>query len=271
MEQLEQESAVKHLVRLGMARYQAKMYASLCRLGPAAAAEAARAAGVPRTKAYQVLDELVRKGAVEFLKGSPTVYRAVAPQVLVRQLREGYSEAATKVVRLMRYERARTDASSQADAAWIVKGWGAIRRKLAETLGEARKSILMVEAYPSLLSKATRASLKACRDRGVTVRAVSIVDPRQDAERDLDFVEYRRLRPTGAPADDRIAQMFEFIRSMQSGSYTVAIVDDVRSFIVLPDRDHGEESLGISLRIPGVPALQRILAEGVLSSQTSPM
>lgn len=65
--------------------------------------------------------------------------------------------------------------------------------------------------------------------------------------------------------------MLEFVRGMQEGSYAVTVVDGSQSFMALPDRNHEGESLGISLKVPGLPALQKTLIEGMTSSQTGPL
>ncbi len=47
------------------------------------------------------------------------------------------------------------------------------------------------------------------------------------------------------------------------------IVDDKEAFVIFPDRSDGSTPLGLTLRVPGVPMIQRILFEQVIQRATS--
>ncbi|HET7487135.1 MAG TPA: helix-turn-helix domain-containing protein [Acidimicrobiales bacterium] len=59
----------RELEDLGLSPYEARVLLALLRLGSATSAELAQASGVPRTSAYQVLEELGRKRLVEQVPG----------------------------------------------------------------------------------------------------------------------------------------------------------------------------------------------------------
>ena len=59
----------RELEDLGLSSYEARILLALLRLGPANSAELAKVSGVPRTSAYQVLEELGSKRLVERLPG----------------------------------------------------------------------------------------------------------------------------------------------------------------------------------------------------------
>ena len=50
--------------RLGVSDYEGRVYAALLALNPATAYEAAKEAGVPTSKVYEVLDRLEARGMV---------------------------------------------------------------------------------------------------------------------------------------------------------------------------------------------------------------
>lgn len=58
------DEVLDHLGRLGLSDYEGKVYLSLLQIHPATAYEAARDAGVPTSKVYEVLDRLEGRGMV---------------------------------------------------------------------------------------------------------------------------------------------------------------------------------------------------------------
>jgi sugar-specific transcriptional regulator TrmB len=79
----QQEQLARALSQLGMSSYQAKVYAALASLGSAGVAEIQHVSGVPRTKIYEVLEQLVEMGTVAFQSGRPVIYSAISPNVLI--------------------------------------------------------------------------------------------------------------------------------------------------------------------------------------------
>ena len=59
----------RELEELGLSTYEARVLLALLQLGPASSADLARVSGVPRTSAYQVLEELGAKRLVERVPG----------------------------------------------------------------------------------------------------------------------------------------------------------------------------------------------------------
>ena len=258
--------AVNSLLRLGLSKYQAMVYSSLTYLGPSGVIEISNASGVPRTKTYEVLNQLTRNGAVEFQSGRPTIYRGVPPAVLIKQLTDQYANTAQEAMKLLRYERLANMRTTGRELVWTIKGKDAIRRKLSGAISTAKRSILAVETNPPELIASVKASLRSCAGAGISVRAISLQEGARNAEKRLEFVEYRRLN-LAAPLSGRIGQMAEFARGMISGSYAIVIVDDLQSFISIPNKKDPSENLGISITIPGVALLQRMLIEELVDGQ----
>jgi sugar-specific transcriptional regulator TrmB len=74
--------------RLGVSEYEGKVYASLLSANPATAYEAAREAGVPTSKVYEVLDRLETRGMVRsFDDGGKKRYLPQAPEDFVETTR----------------------------------------------------------------------------------------------------------------------------------------------------------------------------------------
>ena len=258
--------AVNSLLRLGLSKYQAMVYSSLTYLGPSGVIEISNASGVPRTKTYEVLNQLTRNGAVEFQSGRPTIYRGVPPAVLIKQLTDQYANTAQEAMKLLRYERSANMRTTGRELVWTIKGKDAIRRKLSGAISTAKRSILAVETNPPELIASVNASLRSCAGAGISVRAISLQEGARNAEKRLEFVEYRRLN-LAAPRSGRIGQMAEFARGMISGSYAIVIVDGLQSSSQYQTGKTHQRTLASQSRFQGVALLQRMLIKELVDGQ----
>lgn len=84
--------AVDRLVRIGLTRYEARVYVALIRRDGWTAADIARTTGVPRPRVYDVLASLVAKGLAAERPGSAAKYVAVDPEQAMRRLVEGHQQ-----------------------------------------------------------------------------------------------------------------------------------------------------------------------------------
>ncbi|NLH21048.1 MAG: TrmB family transcriptional regulator, partial [Methanothrix sp.] len=107
-----EEGIVDGLCKLGLTQYEAKTYATLVGMGEATAREVNEISGVPRTRIYDVLRDLERKGFVEFSDGSPTYYRAVDPDQVMKRLRDELVESIDRSVNELKGLRLQAHGSS---------------------------------------------------------------------------------------------------------------------------------------------------------------
>lgn len=77
---------VRTLSDLGLTNYEARVYLALTRRESSTAAEAARVAGIPRQRIYDVLSSLVTKGLAATRPGQVTKYVATHPTDAVERL-----------------------------------------------------------------------------------------------------------------------------------------------------------------------------------------
>jgi sugar-specific transcriptional regulator TrmB len=258
---------------MGMSQYQAKIYSSLSAIGPSSVAEMQRASGVPRTKIYEVLEQLLDIGAVEFQNGRPTIYNALSPSVLVDRMRNSYLSTADEATKLLAVMQ-QTEKSTTDDLVWTVRGKTAILRKAALTVASAKKSLLMVEQYPPKLIQTNVSILKSLRQKKVRVRAVCVLAEKQyfdDCLKREDFVEFRK--PTNltdlSMVDEEITNAFRImIINILSKKSSLIIVDDQEAFFFLPNLNDDSKSIGLTMKIPGLPIMQRLLCERALQQGT---
>ncbi|MYT21389.1 TrmB family transcriptional regulator, partial [Streptomyces sp. SID7760] len=106
------DNAVNDLVSLGLSGYEARVYPALVRRESYTAAEAARAADVPRQRVYDVLDALVRRRLAVQRPGRVAAISAVAPEL-----------ALARLMALQRESLERLNATSAALATALLPVW----------------------------------------------------------------------------------------------------------------------------------------------------
>src|ERR1700704_3937366 len=111
------------LRELGLTGHAANVFCALVRMSDATAADLILKTGIPDSKIYYALEELVAKGLVEVQKGKPKAYRVVPTrEVKIRLMRtvdedhERRQAATARLVSLLEPLRASTS-SSAADLA----------------------------------------------------------------------------------------------------------------------------------------------------------
>lgn len=157
---------------LGFTEYEAKAYLALLDESPASGYKVAQNSGVPRSKVYEVLGGLVRRGAVLVNHGDPVQYAPLPPKELIsRRRREMENSLVAAEKSLQRY----AESSGSRDVIWDIKGREEILERAREVAGRAERSILVEiweEDAPEL-----REALAAAAERGVDVGVVAYGEP----------------------------------------------------------------------------------------------
>ncbi|MCX6690115.1 MAG: hypothetical protein NTZ39_10595 [Methanoregula sp.] len=110
------DSAVENLVQLGLKEYEAKCYVALVGLGEANVRRIHEVSGVPRPRVYDVLNALDKKGFIEIRRGSPLMYYAVRPDIVVSFLKKDLDTAASESVKTL--EALSVDAQQDYSPIW---------------------------------------------------------------------------------------------------------------------------------------------------------
>jgi sugar-specific transcriptional regulator TrmB len=178
-------ASMEHLIRLGLNVNEAKALDALIALGPSGASDVHRQAGIPRNKAYEVLEKLASRGLVEIQNGYPTLYRAVGAKVIIESLTESYGSEAKEALLALERQEALSEADEEdgedgTASAWMVKGETGIRRRLAEMIYSANSDIFCVCGFPPKYPPLVKTALKAVIKKGVNTRAVCMISPTVD-------------------------------------------------------------------------------------------
>jgi sugar-specific transcriptional regulator TrmB len=171
------EEILQTLQQLGLSKYESKAYSALVLFGPSSANDLSRAAEVPRSKIYDVLEGLIAKQIVEVLEERPKKFKAISPETLVKSIIEN-KEQQLKALK----EKASTlpkqlhplfKEEDVKEGIWEQRGEKAIEvlDRLAEMIRRAEKYVFDITrdfSFSHSLKEAIKASVK----RKVNIRVL---------------------------------------------------------------------------------------------------
>jgi sugar-specific transcriptional regulator TrmB len=133
---------IKHLMRLGLSEYEARAYVATVALGEGTVNEISKESGVPRSRAYDIMERLAAKGFVEMGNTTPICYRANDPMTASERLMEEVRHANEEILKGLR--EAGKKAEKIDNPVWTLTGDWAIERKIEDLLDTARKEVSFV-------------------------------------------------------------------------------------------------------------------------------
>ncbi len=209
-------------------------------------------------------------------QGRPALFRAIGADVIVNNLLEEYQREAEEVLgELKRREESQRDAGEEDASAWMVRGERAVTRRLAELVFAAKSDVFSISGFPAKYPLSARTALKAAAKRGVHVRPVCMIRPTVDYEitpKDApSVIEYRTVKALSSlvnkpidPYDEKLISGF----SHMSGLGAMVIIDESLAYDIMDDGKDPERAVGIVIKAPGVPRIQKATAERILGLYT---
>lgn len=159
------------LRELGVGGQATEAFTALVHLPTATAADLVRKTGIPDSKIYYALDELVEKGLVEVQGGKPKTFRVVPPREVEARLArlaeadfERRRAAATRVGSLLEPLRAAA-ATDATDLAYIVKGLPNVVARAQAIIRSARREIVVLASDQKFLRRIEEDLAKATQRR----------------------------------------------------------------------------------------------------------
>jgi len=161
------DSAVENLVRLGLKEYEAKIYAALVGLGEANVRKIHEVSGVPRPRVYDVLHALDQKGFIAIRQGSPLMYCAVRPDIVVSFLKKDLDTAASESVKAL--EARSVDARQDYSPIWYVHSDWTIQRNLEMLAEGVTRELIILCFNPETLVKFQEPVTSVAKNRVVKI------------------------------------------------------------------------------------------------------
>ncbi|PIO08752.1 hypothetical protein COU59_00240 [Candidatus Pacearchaeota archaeon CG10_big_fil_rev_8_21_14_0_10_34_12] len=164
---LKQELVKKVRDYFGMNIYEAKVWLALLRKGIASAGEVASFSGVPRSRTYDVLESLEKRGFAIAKLGKPMKYIGVKPKVIIEKLKNNVrADAEEKMVELSRikttneFEALETlyngglEPVKKEDVTVALKGKSNISNQIREIIKGAKEEVVICTNVEDLIGKA---------------------------------------------------------------------------------------------------------------------
>jgi len=194
--------------------YEVKIWAALLSRGVSTAGELSDIANVPRSRSYDVLESLEKKGFIIMKLGKPIKYIAVNPtEVLERVKKNMREDAEEKVDRLEKLKSTEVltelttlhtqgvELVEPTDLSGSLRGRHNLYNHLELTIRNAEESVVIMTTSQGLMRKVEglKQTFEEIKKRGVSIRiAAPITKESMDAAKDISTVA--EIRDTDANA-----------------------------------------------------------------------
>lgn len=188
------------LKRIGLNQYESKVYLGLLTKGISSAGDISDIAGVPRSRVYDVLATLEKKGFVNAQNDRPVKYIPVEPQEMLRRLKVDYEkefkkkqadldsmaeEISKRLVPI--HEKASSDVDLSGMTS-VIRGSDNLRRQTEHMILSANKSLhkLTTSAGIVHLRENHGDHIRAAKKKGIPFKIVAhIEEPHEEHARAL--------------------------------------------------------------------------------------
>ncbi len=172
------------LKEFGLNSYESKVWVALLSRGVSTAGELSDIANVPRSRSYDVLESLEKKGFVVMKLGKPIKYIAVPPNEVVERVKKQIKRQAEEeqsileeiresevLQELVMLHNNGIEAQDPSDMTGSIKGRENIYTHLEYQLKQANEEVVFTTTDAGLMrkSKALQRQLKKAKDRGVKI------------------------------------------------------------------------------------------------------
>ena len=232
----------------GLNLYEVKIWTALLSRGKSTAGELSDIGNVPRSRAYDVLESLEKKGFVTSKLGKPITYLAVEPEEVVERVKKLMMREAGEKVKSLGDLRG-TDVLSElsllhkqgiqfiepTDLSGALRGRPNLYTHLETMIKNAEKSVILVTTGKGLVRKieALKPEFERLKKRGVDIKIA--------ASKDKESVE----------AAKEVAKLAD-VRCLNDINARFAIIDgnDIMFMVMDDDKVHPSYDVGVWVKTP---------------------
>lgn len=209
-----QKELLNQLKDIGLNSYESKLWLALLTKGVASAGELADIAGVPRSRSYDVLESLEKKGFIIMKIGKPIKYVAVQPEYVIENVRKQLIEEAdlqdkmlSKIEQspliedLKNIYKSGVNEIDPLELTGSIKGRKNLYHHLERMIKNAEKSVIISTTAAGILRKKDflKGVFRKLKDRKVKVRIAAFVTPEMKPQLE-ELSNLVEIRQTSAPA-----------------------------------------------------------------------
>ncbi len=179
---------VKKLKEFGLNSYEAKIWTALLSRGVSSAGELSDIANVPRSRSYDVLESLEKKGFIIMKLGKPIKYVAIPPEEVLERVKKNISDEAEQRAKLMEELKSSevltelnllhskgVELIEPTDVSGSFRDRNNAYSQMDLMIREAEKEIVLMTTAEGFTRKTEflSRSLKKAADRGVNIKIVT--------------------------------------------------------------------------------------------------
>ncbi len=183
-----QKHFLAKLKEFGLNSYESKLWAALLSRGVSTAGELSDIANVPRSRSYDVLESLEKKGFIIMKLGKPIKYVAVPPEEVVERVKKHVKEDSESQVQMLEelkgsktIEELKTlhtqgvDLIEPTDLSGCLKGRNSFYNHLDMLIKNAAESVVLATTSEGFLrkTKALANALRKAKGKGVKIRILT--------------------------------------------------------------------------------------------------
>ncbi len=195
----------------GLNSYESKLWTALLAKGAATAGELSDMANVPRSRTYDVLESLEKKGFLIMKIGKPIKYLAVDPEHVLERVRKKILEDAQQqsmilsqletsdvLQELKLLHQTGIDNINPTDLSGTFKNRRALINYIERSIKNAKKTVTIQTTESGLfLEKELKSALKKAKQNNVKVKIAAPVSL-QNREQAKDLMKYADVRSTSS-------------------------------------------------------------------------
>jgi len=183
-----QKEFLNRLKDFGLNSYEANLWTALLSRGVATAGELSDIANVPRSRSYDVLESLERKGFVIMKLGKPIKYIAVPPAEVIERVKKSIKEDADRQATLIEGLK-KTEVLGElnglytqgikmvepVDLTGVIRGRSNLYNHLSSAIKNAQKSVLIMTTELGVVRKAEefKGAFQKAKERGVQIKLIA--------------------------------------------------------------------------------------------------
>ncbi|HLC66761.1 MAG TPA: helix-turn-helix domain-containing protein [Candidatus Nanoarchaeia archaeon] len=242
-----QKNFLGKLKDFGLNTYESKIWTALLSRGQSTAGELSDIANVPRSRSYDVLESLEKKGFIIMKLGKPIKYVAVPPAEVVERVKKRVREDADQHTKLLESLRDSEvleelnvlfsqgiELTEPADLTGSFKGRPSVYTHLESQIKNAKESVTLMTTTEGLLRKsdALQGAMEKAAKRGVKIRIAAPLT------RDTEAVVQELKR-------------FAQVRSTKTSSRFCIVDNKQLTFMLMDDKEvHPTYDVGVWVQSP---------------------
>lgn len=152
-----------------MTEYEAECFVALSRLGEGTARDVSANSSVPRSRVYEIAEQLAQRGLVETKQASPRRFRTISLDAAISVLQEQFMETTEQLRESLEQLDPISEREDTDSELWTLADRVAIEQRVVELINDADDEIMYYVSQPEACSEEVITALQSAHERDVRV------------------------------------------------------------------------------------------------------